>query len=295
MPLKRSTPIQIIIAVILGLGLFLLIYTPIDAYIFNWQYTGFGPKTIWDWLELLIIPLALAIGGYVFNQVDKQAERERAEQQARTEREIAEQRAQDELLQTYIDQMTELLLVGKLRESQPGDEVRHVAQVRTLIALRRLDRERRTILMQFLKASQLVGIDEAQMIVDFRAVDLSRADLSGTLIGSINLKDAWLFKSKLQKAFLHRADLEDASLSEADLKGAFLEKANLRGADLTKADLTKADLRGTALTKADLTKANLRGVDFTEADLTEAIVTLEQLAQTKSLKGATMPDGSIHD
>jgi hypothetical protein len=32
-----------------------------------------------------------------------------------------------------------------------------------------------------------------------------------------------------------------------------------------------------------------------EADFTGATVTVDQLEKAKSLKGATMPDGSIHD
>lgn len=51
------------------------------------------------------------------------------------------------------------------------------------------------------------------------------------------------------------------------------------------ANLSYADLSGTDFTDADLSYANLRGaIDFTQ----------EQLAQAKSLKGAIMPDGSVH-
>jgi uncharacterized protein YjbI with pentapeptide repeats len=35
--------------------------------------------------------------------------------------------------------------------------------------------------------------------------------------------------------------------------------------------------------------------DLSGADLSEANVTLEQLAQVRSLKGATMPDGTLHE
>jgi uncharacterized protein YjbI with pentapeptide repeats len=44
----------------------------------------------------------------------------------------------------------------------------------------------------------------------------------------------------------------------------------------------------------DLGDADLRDADLTEADLRGAIITDQQLAQCKSLKGATMPDGSKH-
>ena len=73
---KVKKPLEIIgvtTVVILIIGLVILI---VAGYIFKWSWTGFEPetsipqqhaKTLWDWLQLLIIPLVLAVGGYVFN------------------------------------------------------------------------------------------------------------------------------------------------------------------------------------------------------------------------------------
>ena len=51
---------------------------------------------------------------------------------------------------------------------------------------------------------------------------------------------------------------------------------------------------------ANLQGANLSGVDLVDADLSDADlrganVTNQQLAVAHSLKGAIMPDGTIHD
>lgn len=72
------------------------------------------------------------------------------------------------------------------------------------------------------------------------------------------------------------------------MRGANLHKANLAGADLIWANLIGADLRGADLTRADLRHANLEN-----ANLETAIVTERQLAQAVSLKGATLPNGTI--
>ena len=69
-----------------------------------------------------------------------------------------------------------------------------------------------------------------------------------------------------------------------------LSGLNLRGANWQDANLYKADLRGT-----DLTNAILMGADLVESNLTEAKVTHEQLAQLKTMHGATMPDGNRYD
>jgi uncharacterized protein YjbI with pentapeptide repeats len=86
------------------------------------------------------------------------------------------------------------------------------------------------------------------------------------------------------------ANLERANLRGAQLRGIRLRWTNLRGADLRLADLT-----GASLTGANLTGANLRWACFLEADLRGAIVADEQLARAASLKGAILPDGTVHE
>ena len=99
----------------------------------GWTLKALGGKTIWDWLQLLIVPFALAVIGFLFTmQQDarqQKIEDRRAQQaqqlenqRAEAERELAEQRAQDEALQAYFDQMGSLLLGNGLRESEEGSE-----------------------------------------------------------------------------------------------------------------------------------------------------------------------------
>ena len=54
------------------------------------------------------------------------------------ERELAEQQAQNDSLQTYLDQMGMLLLEKDLRSSKEDSEVRTLARARTLTVLGRL-------------------------------------------------------------------------------------------------------------------------------------------------------------
>jgi hypothetical protein len=69
-----------------------------QSWFFSW--TGFGDytkpagvdergKTLWDWLDLLIIPIVLAGGVYWLNKQERETERKIAEQRAQIEREIA--------------------------------------------------------------------------------------------------------------------------------------------------------------------------------------------------------------
>jgi hypothetical protein len=89
---------------------------------------GFRGMTVREWLELLIVPVVLALITVVFswqqNERQQDLEDQRVKQaqkiesqRAKAERELAEQRAQDEALQAYLSQMSSLLLEKDLRES----------------------------------------------------------------------------------------------------------------------------------------------------------------------------------
>jgi hypothetical protein len=212
-------------------------------------------KALWDWLQLLIIPAVLAVGGFVINLTISRGEQEATKQRAKTEREIAEDNQHEVALQEYIDKMSELLLHEDLRGSDREKEVRKIARVRTLTTLSRLDGVRKGSVLQFLHEAKLIERNES--IIDLYGAFLHKADLHGA-----NLRGAFLYE-----AILYRANLRGANLHEADLSGAFLYEADLSGADLSGANLERANLLN-------------------------AVITQEQWGKAKSLKGATMPDGS---
>jgi uncharacterized protein YjbI with pentapeptide repeats len=60
---------------------------------------------------------------------------------------VAEQQAQQESLQTYLDEMNSLLLERALRESEQGSEVRTLARAKTLTVLAGLDAQSKRILV----------------------------------------------------------------------------------------------------------------------------------------------------
>jgi len=46
-----------------------IVLTAVCGYVFGWEWTGLTtPKqrTFWDWLNLLIVPAVLALGGYLY-------------------------------------------------------------------------------------------------------------------------------------------------------------------------------------------------------------------------------------
>ncbi len=47
-----------------------------------WDWTGFGDKTAWDWMQLLIVPLVLAVGAFSFNEAQTTRQLETEERRA---------------------------------------------------------------------------------------------------------------------------------------------------------------------------------------------------------------------
>jgi len=184
-------------------------------------------KTLWDWLELLIIPMILAIGALFFNK----AERE-------NEIKISNSRLYGAELQNYLDKISDLLLKEGLRTSDEGSEVRKIARARTLAALSSLGGKQKGMLVRFLYETGL--INKGNSIISLQGADLIGADL-------------------------HRTNLDGADLRGVDLWGANLRKASLRNTDLSHSELTKTILRFVDFTNTDLSYSNLVEVDLRQA------------------------------
>ncbi len=200
------------------------------SYLFNIKFL--------DLLQLLVIPVVLAVVGVWFNR-----------QQRKRELEIAERRAQDDTLKAYLDDMTGLMIDHHLRPSGAEEslediqDVRAVAQAHTVTVLRRLDGDRKASILRFLY--------EAGLITKGRSVlDLSGADLRKVSLRKANLREVDLSSADLREAYLNRADLSGANLKRADLSGAYLVDADLRGADLREASLDQAILGAASLSRA---------------------------------------------
>ena len=244
-------------------------------------------KTLWDWMQLLIVPLALAVLALWFTHRRESLARELEESRTREDRELEESRTREERLQTYFDRMTELMLDKGLRRSEPGAEVRDIARARTLTALRRLDGERKGALLRFLREADLITATNNIIMLD--EADLSGADLSGANLSVADLSGADLSGANLSVADLSGADLSGANLSGADLSGADLSGANLSGADLSGANLSIAFLRDANLRGANLSGADLRGARLRGADLRDAILSGADLSEA-NLSGADLSE-----
>ena len=211
-------------------------------------------KTLWDWLQLLIVPAILIGVTFAWGGCDEQdnareegriaADNKREDRRIAADRRAAEKARQDATLQSYLDQMSHLMLDKKLL-SKPSDQVRSVARTVTLTALRRLDGERKAEVARFLSEAKLLGnpngndvarvTSPQEPLVKLFAADLSDADLRGAFLPGIDFSEVNLSGADLRQSLLWYSSLSSAHLPGADLQGAQLSNATLDNADLQSA------------------------------------------------------------
>jgi hypothetical protein len=222
-------------------------------------WTGFQGKTVWDFLQLLIVPLMLVAIGLVFSLQQDARQQQTENKRAAAERELADQRAQDEALQAYLNQMGGLLLEKDLFAADANSQVSSLARARTATVIQRLDSDRNRNVIRFLKEAGLTG-------------------LTGKQLYSIRL--------------LAGTDLRGALLEGTDLRGCDLSEANLSGADLSKADLSE-----TNLSHANLSHANLSGAKGVTNEQLSAASSLEgtTMPDGQTLQGDVVPGPTFEE
>jgi hypothetical protein len=97
-----------------GIAALLLVLAVVGAFVYGYAtkpgWVGVADKTLWDWLQLLVVPAVLAAGGLLLNTAQRARELEDQEAQKDREQYTQEQRAQDDALQAYLDYVSKLMI-----------------------------------------------------------------------------------------------------------------------------------------------------------------------------------------
>jgi hypothetical protein len=235
-PVRRFYRDRIIVAsIITGSFAVVIVFSLING--IGWQ-----DKQAWDWLDILVFPVVLAVGAVWYQRTEAKRDRQRqqvqqerdrlhAEEQRRREELVVEKNLQAAALEAYLDQMSNLLVEKELRNSPADSDLRALAQARTLTILLRLEPARKRHPLKLVAQMHLIDKENP-------TIKLPHADLNDA-----NLKEVTLINVDLTDVDLRDADLTDANLRGTVLADADLRGANLRGADLIGANLKDADLR----------------------------------------------------
>jgi hypothetical protein len=250
---QKLWAVRIVLVLVAVLGILTLIGLPFHI-------------TLWDWLQVLAVPITVGAAVPLLNWLQKNRELDIGQLQKERELEVEKQRAQDEALQAYLDQLTQLLVTQHdqhLVKLQVDEEVRRVIKARTESLLRSVNAHRKWSIVLFLAVMELLETEDP--IVSLAGADLREVNGYGAPLEGIDLKEA-----NLEGANLRGANLEGANLTGANLTGADLEGANFQGAELAKANLQRANLVGTNLQETNLPRAEFQWADFSGAQLQRA-------------------------
>ena len=236
-----------VILVLFTLAVFVLLV--LEGYDHSW--TGFAAreirsdiapeKTLWDWLDLLVVPVVLAVGVFFLEGSRKRAERE-----------VEGDRQRQQVLDAYLAYISKLLLDKQLSDAKDATPAREVARTRTLTALRLLDGKRKAQILQFLYEARLI---DATPVIDLNGADFREALLDEATLSGAELRGVYFTGASIRHAMLKGADLRGSDFANVDF-----HSSNLTDARLVQAWLDNADLRTAILTNADLSEVRLDNV-----------------------------------
>lgn len=252
----------------------------------NWaDWTDFNDKTLWQWLELIGVPLTLAVLGYFLQR----QERKRTEAISREQQKIADNKEKEEILQTYIDRLSSSLIdknifaigIGTEKSITPEqralvDTYLYVVRARTFSILRRFsgDSQRINSVIRFLRESDIFQKAEIPLsktrkggLLTLNDADLVGINLCHTDFRELNLRNTNLIKTNLSGINFFGANLSRANLSDVNLSGANLDFCTLTSAKLRDATSIRASFFSANLSRANLSNANLSAAFLFWVDL----------------------------
>jgi uncharacterized protein YjbI with pentapeptide repeats len=259
-----------------------------------WQWTGVKDKTLWEYLQLLIVPLLLTLVPIQISQYQKKVDDRQAniqkqinEERVQKEKEDALNKRQQDTLNSYIDAITDLMKTGLGKESEEGTRLVPIATSRTILTLRELNGSRNMIVVGFLKESKLIRQNPKYRKAQSATYQKEQAKYSHCLAEKRNSCEPPDPLPPLPPLSLKEANLSNVQFDKVDLNTLDLAGANLRDAKLTDAILIDTNLE-----KADLRGANLTGANLTGANLKDARLPAKELLQGVRYCDTKMPDGN---
>ena len=260
--LSEIEPVSFRLIIAIFSGIFGIFVARLMLRISRLNWSGFHDKRFWDWLDLLIVPIFLALGAfYIENQAD-----------SRNEKNLNNRREQ-EIIFIYIQEMNKLIVKNENKNTPHLPSIpiekQKIAKAMTLNLFDEVNPERASKMVTFLADSFLINCQDGFDKDCDPTIHLEGANLKLIELENLNLQKPF----NLQKAVLNQADLSQAKLSNVNGVDAKLRRANLSKAKLNKVDLIDADLRNANLRNANLRdaylseKTNLAGANLAGANL----------------------------
>lgn len=234
-------------------------------------------KTVWDFLQLLIVPVILVGIALAFNVAQSSREQKHQDAQIRADRASAEAAREDATLDSYFGRMSDLMLDKKLLTSKNGSAVREVARTETLTSLRRLNGARKAQVVRFLYEAGLIGVRTkfikpdgtlgshswAAPVIALDGADLREVDFRGETIFGTDADHQVLLSGDLRNARFDASQLSFVIFGPAAmLDGATFDRAQLDETSFLRARVSNASFRYASLYDVTFNSSYLVGSTF---------------------------------
>lgn len=272
---------------------------------------GYRPtKLLWDWLELLIVPIVLTLLGLLFNYTQKRTEIEIASKKEIHEREIEDDKNQEATLRQYLEQMNDLVFNKGLTSPTPTANVLGIARIITLTTLRRINSERAGVILRYLYEAKLLDADDLKVDIsgirlrkiklwkqidkiNFQGVEFHESDFTGCELSNCNLNNSKFYRCNFRNANLINSSVEKTEFTMSDLTRANLSGVNGRHTDFSYSILIETKFNNAILQESEFFQTELFRTRFCDADLTSAIFANTILDHVNFI-GATMDPINPH-
>jgi uncharacterized protein YjbI with pentapeptide repeats len=262
-------PRKLVLVVVL-LWLIIAVVALTSNIVSNFKWSGFQKKSLWDWLQLLVVPSMLAFGAFYLNYSSEARDKK-----------LADEQHKQEVVKDYFSKMQSLILEEKrIRISETPSE--------------QIKRDYYSKNSSSSKDQQKLS-PESQSIA--RALTLAVLDeVNGSQKGKIiaYLAEAGLIEQPTPAIRLNSANLKEIILEDINLDKVMINYANMTGANMT--DVT---FRNSDISYSDLSNSTLKNVNFNNPNYIEDQIKAPKTAGvTKigsvNLKGSTIIDGNFN-
>ncbi len=255
--------------------------------------------TLWDFLELFIVPIILTLGGLLYERISSQREQKRQkeereleqkrqnleEQKNRAEiesreklREITErERYQRVNLREFMDRIEARYASKGERLFDVDEPARATARARVKHVLHQADLKRKQHVIDFLLDSKLTLVTDERDAKHclLEGFSLKQTDFCGLKMRRFDLTDVNLEGSRFEMApDLSGACLSNANVSRVNFSGALLSDANLSGVhtnvEPNASKKNQTFFSHSQMERCDLSHTQLWNVQFDNATLIEA-------------------------
>lgn len=191
-------------------------------------------KTLWDWLQLLLVPIILILGGFWLNRSESRHSLEMQKSINDTNLSIEKERFEDGILNSYINDIAQMIInsdTAKLRTNR----IMAVYKIKTLTTLNRLNSERRNYLIQFLVDSKMLNYWD--FLSDFKNIHVS-----GIFFNDVSFDDFKFIGSSISSSRFFSCSIQSSKSSHSDFTSSMFNDMKINIFDISSSKFIQSSL-----------------------------------------------------